>query len=112
MRNLRYAEAAHRVVGTGASKETEADMHTVLLIICGVLCAGVILWAVIHFGWSIGTQHRDHGNSAEGPILRRRVWSTRRPRGRGGLVNPEAYSGRPVSQQEPSRSAGISDDRA
>jgi len=86
-------------------------MHTVLYVLCGVLCAGVVLWALIHFGWSIGTQHRDHGNTAEGPLHRRSVWSTRRPRGRAGLINPEAYSGRPVSGHGSGSSAGITDDQ-
>jgi hypothetical protein len=83
-------------------------MHTVLYVVCGVLCAAVVLWALVHFGWSIGTQHRDHGVSAEGPVYRRRIWSNRRPRGRGGLVNADAYSGERVSRRSSARS-GIGD---
>ncbi len=49
------------------------------LIVVGVIAGGIVL--------AIATQHRDHGVSASGPLLRRRVWS-RGGRPHAGPIGP------------------------
>jgi hypothetical protein len=66
---------------------------TIAIIVCVVLGVGIVAALLTHFGWSIGTQHRDHGVTAAGPLPRRHIWSRRRPRPHAGPVNPEAIPG-------------------
>jgi hypothetical protein len=85
-------------------------MATAGYIIAGIFALGVLVAILTRFGWSIGTQHRDHGVAAEGALPRRRFWSTRPPRTHAGPVNPGALpadpaTGERVSEGRPSRPA-------
>jgi hypothetical protein len=85
---------------------------TVTIIICAILGVAIIAAVVTHFGWSIATQHRDHGVAADGSLPRRSIWSRRQPRGHAGPVNPEAIPTESISGQPSDLSAGITEDRA
>jgi hypothetical protein len=82
-------------------------------IIAAIFALGVIIAIVVHFGWSISTQHRDHGVSSSGTLHRRLVWSRRPPRTHAGPANAEALpadprTGEPVAQapaDQPTRQA-------
>jgi hypothetical protein len=82
-------------------------MHTIEWIIIGVFAAGVVVALLVHFGWSISTQHRDHGVATSGPLLRRRIGSRRGPAPNAGPVNPEALPGESISGQPSDLTAGI-----
>jgi hypothetical protein len=85
---------------------------TVTIIICAVLGVAIITTVLTHFGWSISTQHRDHGAAAAGPLQRRSIRSGRRPRSHAGPVNPEAIPGESIAGQPSDLSAGITDGTA
>ena len=65
-------------------------MHTALFIVAGIFALAVVLAIVTHFGWSISTQHRDHGVATAGPLPRRQIFARRPPRPHAGPVNPGA----------------------
>lgn len=82
-------------------------MHTAEFIIIGVLALGVVVALLVHFGWSISTQHRDHGVAASGSLPQRHIWSRRRPRAHAGPVNSEAIPTESIRGQHSDLSAGI-----
>jgi hypothetical protein len=86
---------------------------TLTIIICAVLAVALVSIIVTHFGWSISTQHRDHGVVAAGPLPKRRIWSRRRPQASAGPVNAEAIPAptASVSGQPSDLSAGITEDQ-
>jgi hypothetical protein len=87
---------------------------TLTIIICAVLAVALVSVIVTHFGWSISTQHRDHGVAAAGSLPKRKIWSRRRPRATAGPVNPEAIpseSSEPISGQPSDLSVGITEDQ-
>jgi hypothetical protein len=62
-----------------------------IMVILNLLFAGVVVAVVAGaILAAIATQHRDHGVSAAGPLLRRRVWS-RGPRAHAGPVHPWVF---------------------
>jgi len=72
-------------------------MATAGWIIAGIFALGIVIAMLARFGWSIGTQHRDHDVVAEGPLHKRRVWSTRPPQTHAGPVNPDALPADPAT---------------
>ncbi len=82
-------------------------MTVVEFIVAGVFALGVVILIVTRFSWSIATQHRDHGARAAGPLARRQIWSSRRPRPHAGPVNPDAIPEAPIAGQPSDLSAGI-----
>ena len=82
-------------------------MHTVAFIIAGVFAVGVVAALLAHFGWSISTQHHDHGAAASGPLSRRRIGSRRRPAAHAGPINPEAIPSESIAGQPSDLSVGI-----
>jgi hypothetical protein len=85
---------------------------TVTIIICAILAVAILATVVTHFGWSISTQHRDHGVASTGALPKRRMWSRRHQRPHAGPVNAEAIPSQPISGQASDLSAGIPDDQA
>jgi hypothetical protein len=85
---------------------------TVTIIICAILAVAIVAVLIAHFGWSISTQHRDHGVAGAGSLPRRRIVSGRRPRAHAGPVNPSAIPGESISGQHSDLSAGITDQQA
>lgn len=101
--------------GTGRTanpeeKESEPDM-TLTIIICAILGVTILAVVITQFGWSISTQHRDHGAAGGGPMVRRRIISRRRPRNHAGPVNPEAIPSEPIPGQASDLSVGITDEQ-
>ncbi len=84
-------------------------MHTAIWIIIGVIAAGVVVALLLHFGWSISTQHRDHDVAVAGSLPRRRISGRREPRPHAGPVNQAAIPSEPLppGQQASDLSAGI-----
>lgn len=82
-------------------------MTVVEYIVAGLFALGVVVALMVRFGWSIATQHRDHGVQASGSLPRRQIWSNRRPAAHAGPVNPEAIPGAPIAGQPSDISAGI-----
>jgi hypothetical protein len=62
-------------------------MPAVMIALNIFFVAFVVLGTVGHFVWAIATQHRVHGVTASGSLLRRRVWSRRTGR-HAGPVRP------------------------
>jgi hypothetical protein len=83
---------------------------TVTIIICAILAVAILATVLTHFGWSISTQHRDHGVAATGSLPKRHVWSRQHRRPHAGPVNPEAIPDEPISGQHSDLSAGITDE--
>jgi hypothetical protein len=84
---------------------------TLTIIICAILAVAIVAAVVTHFGWSISTQHRDHGVAAAGPLPRRRIVSRRRPRRHAGPINAAAIPGESIAGPVSDRSAGITDEQ-
>jgi hypothetical protein len=84
---------------------------TVTIIICAILGVAIVAVILTHFGWSISTQHRDHGVATAGPVPRRHIWSRRHPAPHAGPVNAEAIPGESISGQPSDLSAGITEDQ-
>ncbi|HLY51133.1 MAG TPA: hypothetical protein VKR21_18220 [Solirubrobacteraceae bacterium] len=84
---------------------------TVTIIICAILGVAIVTAVLTHFGWSISTQHRDHGVEAGGSLHRRWIWSRRRPPSHAGPVNPDAIPRDSISGQPSNLSAGITEDQ-
>lgn len=61
-----------------------AAVNVILNIFFSVLVVGVVAGGLLV---AMATQHRDHGVSAAGSLLRRRVWS-RKSRPHAGPVRP------------------------
>ena len=84
---------------------------TLTIIICAILALALVAVILTHFGWSISTQHRDHGVAAAGPLPRRRIWSRRRPRASAGPINEAAIPSESIAGQPSDLSAGITEDQ-
>lgn len=97
----------------GGINDTETEMAIAGYIVAGIFALAIIIAILVHFGWSISTQHRDHGVEASGAIHRRLVWSRRPPRTHAGPANAEALpadprTGEPVAAapvDQPARQA-------
>jgi hypothetical protein len=88
-------------------------LHTAEFIIIGVIALAVVVALLVHFGWSISTQHRDHGAAVSGSLPQRHIWSRRSPRPDAGPVNAEAIPGEQIrGQQHSDVSAGIPRERS
>jgi len=70
---------------------------TGMVIFDVVLMAAIVLVIVVGLAWAVATQHRDHGVTAAGPLLRREVWSRNR-RAHAGSRRP-LYVRRPYPAQ-------------
>ncbi len=53
-------------------------MTTVMIVVNAVFIAGILAVIIGGHLYALATQHRDHGVVAEGPVLRRSIWSERR----------------------------------
>ena len=84
---------------------------TLTIIICAILGVAIVTALVTHLGWSISTQHRDHGAAVAGPLSRRRIVSRRHARPHAGPVNAEAIPDEPISGQASDLSVGITDEQ-
>src|SRR5437588_11911641 len=80
-----------------SQRQRRPKMATAGWIIAGIFALGIVIAMLARFGWSIGTQHRDHDVVAEGPLHKRRVWSTRPPQTHAGPVNPDALPADPAT---------------
>jgi hypothetical protein len=84
---------------------------TLTIIVCAILGVTIVAVVITQFGWSISTQHRDHGVATAGPLPRRWIWSRRRPRRHAGPVNAEAIPSESIPGQASDLSVGITDEQ-